>query len=87
MAYPLSLGIAHWTQCSNREAFKKLMLVDLQNKILSHVDLMPGDDVSKLIIAKKDDLIEPFKMGIRQVGTNKITEFAVELPPLAANKK
>jgi hypothetical protein len=67
--------------------FERALIADLREKMLSRVDLMPGDVISKLIIAKDDQFVEPFKMGIKQVGMNKITEFAVALPPLAANKK
>lgn len=61
------------------QLFNHALRQDVCEKILSRILVAPGDSVSKLIITHKRDLEKPFVMSMRAIGTEKTTEFVVDL--------
>jgi hypothetical protein len=75
-ALPLTACILASTYYGH-QAFNNMLLIDLREKMLSRVDIVPGDFTSKLLIAHEQDLAKPFIMNVRAIGTEKTTEFVV----------
>lgn len=80
-ALPASIIIAACVGHRDRVVFKELLLSDLREKILSKVELLKGESISKLIITRREYLERSFvlrvKRGIDVSG--KMVEFNVFL--------
>lgn len=72
-------NLSYTTTQDTLKAFNNMLLVDLREKMLSRVDCAPGDAISKLLITHVPDLEKPFAMSLRTIGTEKTTEFVIDL--------